>query len=196
MYAVLAGLGTGFSLIVVIGAQNALVLRQGVLRQQVAVVVALCAASDAVLITVGVAAGSLSVPPAVLVVPRVGGAAFLLYYGYSAFRRAFRASALEPAAQPAATVVLTCLAFTWLNPHVYVDTVLLLGTTSTTWGADRWWFGVGAACASVTWFCSLGFGARHLAPLFTRPVAWRVLDGFVAVITTVTAVSLLTAIRT
>jgi L-lysine exporter family protein LysE/ArgO len=176
-YALLAGLGTGLSLIVVIGAQNALVLRQGVLRRQVPAIVAICAGSDALLIALGV--GGV-------------GAAFLIGYGVLAARRVLRPSALEldGAAKAGAAVIVTCLALTWLNPHVYLDTVLLLGTASTGFGDDRWWFAAGAITGSVLWFSALGFGARWLSGAFTRPSAWRLLDAAVAVVVTATGISL------
>ncbi|MGM1063280.1 LysE/ArgO family amino acid transporter [Saccharothrix sp. Mg75] len=191
MYALLAGLGTGLSLIVVIGAQNALVLRQGVLRQRVPVIVAICAGSDALLIALGVGGvgAALSAWPTALEVVRWVGAAFLVGYGVLAARRVLRPAALRLGGAASAAVV-TCLALTWLNPHVYLDTVLLLGTASTAFGGDRWWFGAGAMAASALWFSALGFGARRLSGTFTRPSAWRVLDAAVAVVVTATGVSL------
>ncbi len=190
MYALLAGLGAGLSLIVVIGAQNALVLRQGVLRQQVPAIVAICAASDAVLIALGVGGfgAVLTASPPVLTAVRWAGAVFLVGYGVLAVRRMLRPSALEVGG--AGSTILTCLALTWLNPFVYLDTVVLLGTASTSYGDDRWWFWLGAATGSVLWFTSLGFGARWLSGVFARPVAWRVLDGAVALLVTATGVSL------
>ncbi|NUT50419.1 MAG: LysE family transporter [Saccharothrix sp.] len=191
MYALLAGLGTGLSLIVVIGAQNALVLRQGVLRQQVPAIVAICAGSDAVLIALGVGGvgAVFTAWPAGLAVVRWVGAAFLVGYGVLAARRVLRPAALRLGGAAGAAIV-TCLALTWLNPHVYLDTVVLLGTASTGFGGDRWWFAAGAATGSVVWFSVLGFGARWLSGVFTRPSAWRVLDGAVAVVVTATGVSL------
>ncbi|OLR93529.1 LysE/ArgO family amino acid transporter [Actinokineospora bangkokensis] len=189
--AVLAGLGTGLSLIVVIGAQNALVLRQGVLRQRVPVVVAICAASDALLIALGVGGvgSALMAWPVVLEVVRWVGAAFLIGYGVLAVRRAVRPAALVVGAGSAG-VVATCLALTWLNPHVYLDTVLLLGTASTGFGDQRWWFGAGAVLASAAWFSALGFGARGLSGVLAKPTAWRVVDLGVAAVVTATGVSL------
>ena len=194
MYALLAGLGTGLSLIVVIGAQNALVLRQGVLRQQVPAIVAICAGSDALLIALGVGGvgAAFTAWPAALTAVRWIGAAFLVGYGVLAARRVLRPSALtlDRAAGAASAAILTCLALTWLNPHVYLDTVLLLGTASTGFGGDRWWFAVGAMAGSVLWFTALGFGARWLSGTFAKPSAWRVLDAAVAVVVTATGVSL------
>jgi len=193
----LAGLGFGLSLIVAIGAQNAFVLRQGLLREHVGGVVAICVASDAVLIAAGVAGlGTLVVgAPDVLEVVRVGGAIFLLGYAALALRRAAsRPSGLEAvvsAAPNRAAVLMTCLALTWLNPHVYLDTVLLLGSIAGTHQNGRWWFALGAIVGSTLWFTVLGYGARLLRPVFARPTAWRVLDALIATTMTAIAISLL-----
>jgi L-lysine exporter family protein LysE/ArgO len=194
--AVAAGLGLGLSLIVAIGAQNAFVLRQGLRVEHVAAVVAVCIASDAVLI----AAGTLGAGTAVVRVPWLltavclGGAAFLLGYAVLAARRAIRPAALLTDAAGAraglAVTVVTCLALTWLNPHVYLDTVVLLGSLSGTYGDQRWWFAAGAAAGSLVWFIGLGYGARLLRPVFARPAAWRVLDGLIATVMAALAVSL------
>ncbi|MEU0761245.1 LysE/ArgO family amino acid transporter [Streptomyces microflavus] len=180
-----AGFGTGLSLIVAIGAQNALVLRQGVRREAVLAVVVICALSDAVLIALGVAGvGAVVVawPSALTVVSLLGGV-FLIGYGVLAARRVFRPAALHPQDVPAGAkrgVVLACLAMTWLNPHVYLDTVFLLGSVAADRGPLRWTFGLGAILASVCWFTALGFGARLLSGVLARPSSWRVLDGLVA----------------
>ncbi|KMS73881.1 amino acid transporter [Streptomyces viridochromogenes] len=181
-----AGFGTGLSLIVAIGAQNAFVLRQGIRRDAVLAVVGICALSDALLITLGVAGvGAVVVawPGALTAVAWVGGA-FLLCYGALAARRVFRpAGALVTEGDPAGSrrrAVLTCLAMTWLNPHVYLDTVFLLGTVAADRGPMRWTFGLGAVLASLCWFAALGFGARLLSRHLAKPTAWRVLDGLVA----------------
>lgn len=184
LLAAVAGFGTSLSLIVAIGAQNAFVLRQGIRQHSVLAVVAICAVSDAVLITLGVGgvgALVLAFPTALTVIAFAGGA-FLLCYGFLAARRAFRPSAMTVTDAPATNrVVLTCLALTWLNPHVYLDTVLLLGTVAAHRGDDlRWAFGAGAVLASLCWFTALGFGARLLTGFFSRPSSWRVLDGLVA----------------
>ncbi|MGW8365149.1 LysE/ArgO family amino acid transporter, partial [Streptomyces wedmorensis] len=187
--AVLAGFGTGLSLIVAIGAQNAFVLRQGARGHAVLAVVAICAVSDAVLIALGVAGVGAVVTawPAALTAVGLAGGAFLLAYGLLAARRVLRpdpSAALTttdgPDAASARRVVLTCLAMTWLNPHVYLDTVLLLGSLASDRGDLRWAFGIGAALASLTWFFALGFGARLLSGVLSRPKAWRILDGLVA----------------
>ncbi|MFF8971693.1 LysE/ArgO family amino acid transporter [Streptomyces sp. NPDC014995] len=181
-----AGFGTGLSLIVAIGAQNAFVLRQGIRRDAVLAVVAICALSDAALIGLGVAGvGALVVawPGALTAVAWIGGA-FLLGYGALAARRVLKpGGALRAEGEAAGSrrrAVLTCLAMTWLNPHVYLDTVFLLGTVAADRGPLRWTFGLGAAFASLCWFAALGFGARLLGRFLTRPTAWRVLDGLVA----------------
>ncbi|WP_328370719.1 LysE/ArgO family amino acid transporter [Streptomyces sp. NBC_00445] len=180
-----AGFGTGLSLIVAIGAQNAFVLRQGIRRDAVLPVVAICALSDAALIALGVAGvGAVVVawPGALTAVGWIGGA-FLLCYGALATRRVFRPGALTVEGEAAGSrkrAVLTCLAMTWLNPHVYLDTVFLLGSVAADRGPLRWTFGLGAVCASLCWFAALGFGARLLSRFLARPAAWRVLDGLVA----------------
>jgi L-lysine exporter family protein LysE/ArgO len=192
----LAGLGFGLSLIVAIGAQNAFVLRQGLRREHVGGVVALCIASDAVLIAAGVAGLGTLVghAPRLLDIVRVGGALFLLAYAVLAARRALRPGVLVSengsAPRPRAEVLTTGLALTWLNPHVYLDTVLLLGTVAATHGSGRWAFGVGAIAGSTLWFTALGHGARLLRPVFARAVAWRVLDVLIATTMTVIAISL------
>ncbi|MFD3837898.1 LysE/ArgO family amino acid transporter [Streptomyces sp. NPDC058642] len=182
-----AGFGTGLSLIVAIGAQNAFVLRQGVRRDSVLAVVGICALSDAALIALGVGGlGAVVVawPDALTLVGWIGGT-FLLCYGALAARRVFRPAggALRTEGDAAGSrkrAVLTCLALTWLNPHVYLDTVFLLGSVAADRGALRWTFGLGAVLASLCWFTALGFGARLLGRFLARPTAWRVLDGLVA----------------
>ena len=197
MLAALSGLGFGLSLIIAIGAQNAFVLRQGLRREHVLPIVAICAVSDALLIGLGVGGlGTLlQYVPWLLIVVRIGGAAFLIVYGILAARRAFRPTSLiaedDGTATPLWTAVVTALALTWLNPHVYLDTIVLLGSVAGTHGDERWWFGVGAVVASILWFTALGFGARYLRPLFAKPIAWRILDGVIAVVMIAIAVSLL-----
>jgi L-lysine exporter family protein LysE/ArgO len=194
--ALFAGLGLGLSLIVAIGAQNAFVLRQGLRLEHVAAVVAVCALSDVVLIAAGVlGAGAVVLrAPGLLSVVCLAGAAFLLAYGLLAARRALRPAALATGAEGAgaglAVTLGTCLALTWLNPHVYLDTVVLLGSLSTTYEERRWWFAAGAAVGSLGWFLGLGYGARLLRPVFARPSAWRILDAGIALVMTSLAVSL------
>jgi L-lysine exporter family protein LysE/ArgO len=235
--AALAGLGFGLSLIIAIGAQNAFVLRQGLLRRHVLAVVAVCAISDVVLIGLGVSGIGVLVErlPALLVAARIGGAVFLVIYGLLAAHRALRPAAAltpdfaatevaAPGGQPGGTgtsnastggpatttstftssprrtsrptggllaAILTALALTWLNPHVYLDTVVLLGSIASTHGDSRWIFGAGAAVGSIIWFTALGYGARLLRPVFAKPGAWRVLDGIIAVMMIAIAASLL-----
>jgi L-lysine exporter family protein LysE/ArgO len=193
----LSGLVLGLGLIVAIGAQNAYVLRQGLRMEHVVPVVAVCAVSDVALIAAGVLGAGTAITRAPLLVPVVcfGGAAFLLGYAVLAGRRAMRPVALLAATSGVRTglaaAVGTCLALTWLNPHVYLDTVVLLGSTAASYEEHRWHFAAGAAAGSVLWFTTLGFGARLLRPLFARPGAWRVLDGVIAVVMSALAVSLL-----
>jgi L-lysine exporter family protein LysE/ArgO len=180
------GFATSLALIVAIGSQNAFVLRQGILRQHVLPLVLFCAASDALLIVAGIAGAGVLVQSnrLFLEITRIGGAVFLLAYGLLAARRAMGAGALQVADAPGLSLraaLASCFAFTFLNPHVYLDTVVLLGSVASQRGEDgRWWFGAGAAMASGVWFAALGFGARLLQPLFARQLAWRVLDGLIA----------------
>ena len=182
----LAGFATSLALIVAIGSQNAFVLRQGILREHVLPLVVFCALSDALLILAGVAGGGVLVQqyPVALEVARIGGAVFLAAYALFAARRALHPAALLPLDAPGLSLpaaLATCFGFTFLNPHVYLDTVVLLGAVATQRGeAGRWGFAVGAASASLCWFAALGFGARLLRPVFARPLAWRVLDGIIA----------------
>lgn len=184
----LTGFLIGAGLIVAIGAQNAFVLRQGLARRHVLPVVAVCAGSDAVLIALGVAGlGRLvTASPLLLEVATWGGAAFLGGYAVIAFRRALRPGVLGPdegRALGLGGAVAACLAFTWLNPHVYLDTVVLVGSLSARFeGAARLAYAAGAMAASVLWFAALGYGARLLAPLFARPAAWRMLDGLIGLV--------------
>lgn len=216
MLTVLAGLGLGLSLIVAIGAQNVFVLRQGIRREHVLAVVIVCAVSDGLLIVAGVAGLGflLQAAPWLVVVARVAGALFLLGYGVLAARRAWRggevlavdtsapagdAAALPTGGVATATrtgtrllpVLLTTLALTWLNPHVYLDTVLMLGSIAATHGDRRWLFAAGAITASVLWFTALGFGARHLGRWLRTERSWRILDALIAVIMIALAVSLI-----
>lgn len=180
--AFLSGFGLGFGLILAIGAQNAFVLRQGLRREHVLWVCLTCALSDAVLIASGVVGfGALATRwPWFEPLMRWGGAGFLFWYGALSFRAAWtgtaalRASDNGGSASLAATVT-TLLALTWLNPHVYLDTVVLVGSVSAQYD-DRFGFGAGAVSASFVFFFGLGYGARMLAPLFARPRAWQALD--------------------
>ena len=198
--AAVSGLALGFSLIVAIGAQNTFVLRQGIRREHVLAVVAICALSDVVLILTSIlgTGAALAAAPWLLTAVRIGGALFLLSYAVFAARRAIRPAPVGLTADEQApdaratrrsllTAVATAVAVTWLNPHVYLD-IAIVGTIANGYGDARWLFGAGIATASVIWFTTLGFGARMLAPVFARPAAWRVLDAVIAVVMATLAV--------
>jgi len=176
------GFAASATLIIAIGAQNAFVLRQGLLRNHVAAVVTFCAATDLALISAGVAglARLTGGAPALTAALTLSGMMFLLWYGLRALHRAFSPQALRPAdgaKRSLGATLAQAAAFTLLNPHVYLDTVLLMGTIGGRQAADaRVWFVGGAALASGAWFAALGFGSRLLLPLFSRPRAWQVLD--------------------
>ncbi len=180
--ALVAGLVTGLSLIVAIGAQNAYVLRQGLARAHVGVVVLICALSDVVLIAAGVSGIGTIVEraPWALTTVRWLGVAFLTWYGVSSLLRARRAESLQAARDGNGSrraAVTMAFALTWLNPHVYLDTVLLLGSIANQHGDEgRWWFALGAAVASALWFIGLGYGARRAHRLLASPRSWQVLD--------------------
>lgn len=207
MTALVPGFFLGLSLIVAIGAQNVFVLRQGIRREHVGVVVAICVASDAVLIVCGVAGLDrlVGAAPWIADAARWGGAIFLLGYAAMAARRAAAPTAeglvvgtAADGGRPGSTltatrvapVAATALALTWLNPHVYLDTVFLLGSLASTHGDDRWSFAGGAVLASVVWFSSLGLGARLATRWLRTPTSWRVLDGAIAAVMVVMAVRL------
>ena len=183
-----AGLALGLSLILAIGAQNAFVLRQGLRGDHVLAVVLTCALSDAVLITAGVSGFAALAEAAPWVAPllRWGGAAFLLVYGAKAALAAWRGGAALRAAEEGTAglrrAVLTCLALTWLNPHVYLDTLVLLGSIASRFEGRVWAFGSGAVAASFLFFFALGYGARLLRPVFAKPTAWRLLDAGIALV--------------
>jgi L-lysine exporter family protein LysE/ArgO len=190
----LSGFGLGMSLILAIGPQNAFVLRQGLRGEHVAAIVAVCVLSDAALIAAGVAGFTALVQAAPWVVPvlRWGGAAFLAVYAIRAALAAWRGGeSLQPGDQAGSLrrAVMICLALTWLNPHVYIDTLVLLGAVSVK-QPDPVLFGVGAALASLVFFGVLGFGARALRPFFAKPGAWRALDALVALTMGILAVRL------
>ncbi|KQX05405.1 MULTISPECIES: LysE/ArgO family amino acid transporter [unclassified Leifsonia] len=242
----LAGLGVGFSLIIAIGAQNLYVLRQGMRREHVLIVIAICALSDALLIAVGVSGigAALQHVPWLVIVVRWAGAAFLVTYGVLAARRAWsgegglvdasespapvdgttdaatddttdaatdaagtgagttalpapsgvktatRAPSAPRVSASVTAVVTTTIALTWLNPHVYLDTLFLLGSVANSYTDERWWFAAGAMAASVIWFSALGIGARHLGRVLRSPRAWRILDGVIAAVMIVLGVML------
>jgi L-lysine exporter family protein LysE/ArgO len=193
----LQGFALGLGLIVAIGAQNAFVLRQGLRREHVATVVGFCALMDAALIIAGVfgMARALGDRPQIARVLALAGAAFLAWYGWKAFQRMRHAGSLQAAGGGEAlsrrAALAQAAAFTLLNPHVYLDTVLLVGGLGAQQPAPlQAWFAAGASTASVVWFSLLGVGARWLAPWFARPTAWRVLDGLIGVTMAVLAVAM------
>jgi L-lysine exporter family protein LysE/ArgO len=196
--AFLPGLFLGFSLIVAIGAQNAFVLRQGLRNEHVLVICTTCALSDAVLILAGVS-GFATVAarwPWLEPLMRYAGAIFLLVYGLRSARSAWQGGGggLSPASREPGGLLpalLTCLALTWLNPHVYLDTVVLVGSVSARFAEARGAFALGAMTASFLFFFALGYGARLLRPLFARPAAWRVMDGAIALVMWAIAIGLL-----
>ena len=186
-HVMLTGLVTGLALIVAVGAQNAFLLRQAIRGEQVLPIVLTCLLSDVVAITLGVAGLGVVLErwPGVLPLAQILGGLYLIAFGVHAALRAWRPASLEAGEGTALTTgkaVLLTLALTWLNPHFYLDAILMLGTVANSFGPDRWWFLVGTLIASVLWFFGLGFGARLLRGLFARPGAWRVLDSGIAVL--------------
>jgi L-lysine exporter family protein LysE/ArgO len=180
------GFATGLALIVAIGSQNVFVLRQGIRREHVLAIVLFCAVSDAVLILAGIGGAGALIQgnPALVKIARFGGAAFLAAYGLLAARRAWRGVSQMPGDKGSvslARALTACFAFTFLNPHVYLDTVVLLGSVSQQRLAP-WVFGWGACLSSLVWFSALGFGARLLAPWFESARAWRILDTLIALV--------------
>ncbi len=182
MHALLFGFSLGFSLILAIGAQNAFVLKQGLKDENVFLVCLICALSDAALILIGVSGFHVLVAsfPSLVSIARFGGATFLFIYGLISFYNALRVQqGLQPSEIKSSSAwqsALTCLAFTWLNPHVYLDTVVLLGSVSTQFAEQVTWFAAGAMSASFVFFFALGYGASLLRPVFAEARAWRILD--------------------
>jgi L-lysine exporter family protein LysE/ArgO len=194
----LQGLALCFGLIVAIGAQNAFVLRQGLRREQVGAVVLFCAASDALLTSAGVLgmAQALGRSPLLARALAVAGALFLAHYGLQALRRARHPQPLTAAGPGQAlsrgAALAQAAAFTLLNPHVYLDTVLLMGSIGAQHPAAlQGWFIAGVSSASLIWFVLIGYGARWLAPVFARPRAWQLLDGLIGLTMAVLALTLL-----
>ncbi len=192
----LTGVLTGLALIVAVGAQNAFVLRQGIRGEHVLPVIAVCMLSDIVAITAGVAGFGLVLErwPGVLPVAQIGGGLYLLAFGVQSAVRAWRPVALDAEGGTSMSVrraVLLTLALTWLNPHFYLDAIVMLGTVANSFGDHRWWFCAGAVVSSLIWFPTLGFGARALRGIFARPSAWRVLDSGIAVVMGALGVGLL-----
>ena len=195
--AYVAGMLAGLSLIIAIGAQNAFVLRMGLARRYVALIVSICALSDIALIALGIGGlGSvIRSSPTVLQVFRWVGVAYLSYFALTSLRHAMRPGALDAdgvAPVSRRSVITTTLALTFLNPHVYLDTVLLLGSIGNQYGHLRWVFALGASTASLLWFSSVGFGARLASRLMSRPLTWRVLDSVIAVVMLLIAIKLAT----
>lgn len=182
-----SGMGLGLSLIVAIGSQNAFVLKQGLKQQHVFAICLFCAISDALLITAGIAgfAAITSRYPNIVVIAQYAGAVFLFGYGLiSLYASAFTRHALTPSHEVKSSLksaLLLCMGFTWLNPHVYLDTLVLMGMVSTS-ASSQLAFGLGAVTASFTFFFALGYGARLLAPLFAKPKAWNILDALVGLL--------------
>ena len=183
--AILPGLVTGLSLIVAIGAQNAFVIRQGLTRTFVFEVAAVSAVLDATLILLGVGGlgALLESIPVLFQVVRWFGVAYLVWFGIGSLRRAFRSEIMDLAGDSAKTrksIIISTVTFSLLNPHVYLDTVIFLGSVANQFGDNRWWFALGACTASIVWFFAIAYGARSLARYVTKPVFWRVLDSAIA----------------
>lgn len=198
MTAILPGFLTGLSLIVAIGAQNAFVLRQGLLKKHVLAIVLICAVSDATLITLGVLGlGALiSALPWLLEVIRWVGVAFLVWYGSTSLKRFMKNESLKAAEAGSGALkqtVLTTLALTFLNPHVYLDTVIFIGGIANQFGDQKWFFVIGAVAASFIWFFSLGFGASKASVLVSKPAFWKILDIFIAAVMFSLAITLAVA---
>ena len=198
MTAILPGFLTGLSLIVAIGAQNAFVLRQGLLRKHVLVMVLICAISDATLIILGVLGlGALiSALPWLLEVIRWVGVAFLIWYGSTSLNRFMKNESLKAAEAGSGNLkqtVLTTLALTFLNPHVYLDTVIFIGGIANQFGDQKWMFVIGAVTASFIWFFSLGFGASKASVVMSKPAFWKILDVFFAAVMFSLAITLAVA---
>ncbi len=195
MSALIAGFLTGLSLIVAIGAQNAYVLRMGLSKHHVPVVVGICTVSDITLILLGIGGigGIVKSAPSSLQILRWVGVVYLSYFAIRSFMKAMKPGSLSPsdADKPSLRVaVATTLAFTFLNPHVYIDTVLLIGSLGNQYGHSRWIFATGAGISSVLWFSSLGFGARYASRFMAKPITWRILDSAIGVVMVLIALKL------
>lgn len=195
MLALVPGFVTGLSLIIAIGAQNAFVIRQGLLRQHVLLIVAICAISDATLIFLGTGGlGTLiQSKPSLLEFIRWFGVIYLTWFGVRSIRSAFKNQSLEATAGSTiskSAIVSTCLSLTFLNPHVYLDTVILLGSIANQFENNRWFFAMGASFASIVWFTSIGYGARAASRFMSKPIFWKILDSLIAVVMFTIAISL------
>lgn len=187
MLAFLPGLLTGLSLIIAIGAQNAFVIRQGLTKQHVFLVVAICALSDALAIVLGISGLGAIVQgqPWLLEIIRWLGVAYLTWFGIKSVRSAFKTQSLDASGIQSGTakkVALTVLGVTWLNPHFYLDTVILLGSIGNQFGPDKWWFAAGGVLGSFLWFFSIGFGAKAASGLMKKPSFWKILDIVIATV--------------
>jgi L-lysine exporter family protein LysE/ArgO len=187
MIALLPGFLTGLSLIVAIGAQNAFVIRQGLLRSHVLLVVVFCSFSDALLIILGTGGLGeiIKANQSLLTFIRWFGVAYLTWFGIRSLRSAFKENQLlaSGAAETSLKKILaTVVAFTYLNPHVYLDTVIFVGSIANQFKADRWYFAIGASVASLVWFTSIGFGAQAASKLMSKPIFWRIFDTLVALV--------------
>jgi L-lysine exporter family protein LysE/ArgO len=185
--ALIAGFFSGLSLIVAIGAQNAFVIRQGLLRSHVALVVTVCSLADAFLIILGIGGLGkvIQSQPQALEFIRWFGVAYLIWFGVKSVRAALSPQSLDVQGEnekSAWKVLLTVLTFTFLNPHVYLDTVILLGSIANQFSDHRWFFALGASLASVVWFTSIGYGARAASHWMSRPIFWKILDSVIAAI--------------
>ena len=187
MFAFLPGLLAGLSLIIAIGAQNAFVIRQGLTKQHVLLVVVICAASDALLIFLGVGGLGAIIQglPWLLEIIRWFGVVYLAWFGLKSLGSAMKTQSLDDSgvqSGTAAAVCATVLGFTWLNPHVYLDTVILLGSIGNQFGEGKWWFAIGASVASILWFSAIGFGAKAASGVMRKPSFWKVLDVVIAIV--------------
>jgi L-lysine exporter family protein LysE/ArgO len=193
--ALISGFLAGLSLIIAIGAQNAFVIKQGLLRSHVTLVVVVCSVADAFLIVVGIGGlGSvIQSHPRVLEYVRWFGVAYLIWFGIKSIRSAFTTESLTIGAtekESSIKVLLTALTFTFLNPHVYLDTVILLGSIANQFSDQRWLFALGASSASLTWFSTIGYGARAASQFMSRPIFWKILDSLIAIVMFTIAITL------
>ena len=187
MFAIIPGLLAGLSLIIAIGAQNAFVIRQGLTKKFVLLTVLICAFSDALLIALGASGHGALIKSNknVLEFVRWFGVVYLLWFAFKSAKSALKKEVLNSAGEASAdrkSVILTVLALTFLNPHVYLDTVILLGSISNQFGSDKWFFVIGAMLASFIWFTAIGFGAKSASKFMSRPIFWKILDSIIAAI--------------
>ncbi len=187
MFAIIPGLLAGLSLIIAIGAQNAFVIRQGLTKKFVLLTVLICAISDALLIALGASGlGALiKSNKNILEFVRWFGVIYLLWFAFKSAKSVFKKEVLNSAGEASAnrkSVILTVLALTFLNPHVYLDTVILLGSISNQFGSDKWFFVIGAMLASLIWFTAIGFGAKSASRFMSQPIFWKILDSIIALV--------------